>query len=545
MRRSWRTVVATNPERLSEQGFTIPFNVQASRRQVLTFGGLGLGALLLSACSGKSSGSSQASPSTGTPKQGGTLRLSISNGSSSDTVDPGAILTSSAMIASMAIYDQLATLGPDFQAVPGLAKSWDVSPDATQWTLHLRDGVKWHDGSDFTSKDVVYTIKRWLDPKSANASAGFVGAFIDAKGISAPDATTVVLKLKKPNGMLMQTIGNLPYSAITKDGVSGFSGKNAVGTGPFKLTDWSPGHGWKVVRNEAYWGGAPYLDGINATVTPDPGANIQTVLAGQADVTDTIAVSLWAALQGKSNVVLEVVKGMSVLPIVFDQTKAPFNDPRVVQAMKLATNRDTMLQTSLQGHGQVVADIPIAPGTSWYPSGLTPEFDVDKAKALLADAGHPNGLDITLSVGSAIPGMSDAAQAWQQIVKAAGINVKLDQLPQDTYYTKGWMASPAFMDSWTNFFPPVGFNAFYTKDSTWPETRHVDPNVEQTVDELLSTTDTAKQIQLTQKAYLAARDSYGYLIPVFADGAYARSSKANGVIYNRATSFDFRKAWLA
>lgn len=124
--------------------------------------------------------------------------------------------------------------------------------------------------------------------------------------------------------------------------------------------------------------------------------------------------------------------------------------------------------------------------------------------------------------------MVDAAQAWQQIVKDAGINVKLDQLPGDTYWTKGWMASPAFMDYWTNFYPPVGFNAFYTKDASWPETHYSDPAVEKAVDDLMSSTDPTKQVGLTQQGYLAARDSYGYVIPVFADAAYARSPKVNG-----------------
>ncbi|WP_270887948.1 ABC transporter substrate-binding protein [Pedococcus sp. 5OH_020] len=443
------------------------------------------------------------------------------------------------------IYDQLVTLTADFQAQPALAKSWNVNADATQWTLHLREGVKWHDGSDFSSKDVVYTINRMLDPKSGNHGAAFLSPYLDTHGVSAPDANTVVLKLKKPNGTLIQTIGNLPYASVVKDGVTAFGAKNSVGTGPFKLTGWTPGQGWKLARNDQYWGGAPYLDGIDASITPDQSAKVQTVLAGSTDLTDPIPVSLWVTMQGKSNVQLETVKNKNSWIFAFDQSQKPFDDPRVIQAIKLATDREKMVQTALQGHGKAVADVPIDPGTTWYPKGLKPEHDVAKAKSLLAEAGFPNGLDITLSTTAAVPGMLDAAQAWQQIVKGAGINVKLNQLPLDTYWTKGWMASSAFMDYWTSFFPPVGFGAFYAKDASYPETHHSDPTVEKTVAELMAATDPHKQIELTQQAYLAARDSYGFLIPVFADAAYARSPKVNGVIFNPATNFNFRKTWLA
>lgn len=293
MRRSWRSRHGPVSPRSVRFGRHPAFKIQATRRQALAFGGISLGALLLSACSGGSSSSSPSSShSGGTPKKGGTLRLSISDGSSSDSLDPGLATSTSSYVYANSIYDQLATLDADFQAQPALAKSWDLNADATQLTMHLREGVTWHDGSAFSSKDVVYTIKRWLAPDSGSHVAAFVAPYLDSAGVSAPDANTVVLKLKKPNGTLMQTFGNLPNSAVVKDGTKDF-GKTAVGTGPYKLTGWSPGQGWKVVRNDAYWGGAPYLDGINATITPDQSAKVQTALAGSTDVTDPIPVSLW------------------------------------------------------------------------------------------------------------------------------------------------------------------------------------------------------------------------------------------------------------
>ncbi|MFF1880113.1 ABC transporter substrate-binding protein [Pseudarthrobacter sp. NPDC058196] len=532
-----------NFQKPSTSGVGNALNFAPSRRQVLAVGGISLGALLLAACT-NSPGSTGSEQSGGTPKKGGTLRISIGDGGSSDTLDPGTILTANATLAVKSIYDPLAVTDTDFKAQPALATSWEANADATKWTIHLREGVKWHDGSDFTSKDVMYTISRWLDPKSESALNGFLSPYLDMGGVSAPDASTIVLNLKKANSVLMETIGANPASHLIKEGVTDFSGKNLVGTGPFKLTSWSPGTGWKAVRNDAYWGDTVYLDGIEATVTPDQGAKLQAALSGAADVTDMIPVSLWAGIQGRNDLALETIKNRQSWAFAFDQRVAPFNDSRVLDAIKLATDRDKMVETALLGHGSATADVPIAPDSSWYPANLKPEYDPDKAKKLLADAGFPDGLDIKLSVTDSVPGMLDAAQAWQQVVKSAGINVTLDQFSPDTYWSKGWMATPAFVDTFTQFFPPVGFDAFYRKSAAWPLTHFADPAVDKKVDELYAATDQRRQVELTQEAYLQARKSYGLLIPVFSDAAYARSSKVNGLFMNLDT-VDFRKTWLA
>lgn len=515
-------------------------------RRWIAAAGVTIGAVLLAACTSGPGGTSPSGSgsASASPKQGGTLRLSMSDGSSSDTLDPAGILSTNSFVLVNSVFDQLTTFGPNFQAVPRLAASWEASSDAKKWTIKLQTGVKWQDGTDFSSKDVVYTMKRWLDPKAGGSMHGFMSPYLTADGVTAPDASTVVLDLKKPQGTLMQTFANLPYSSIVKDGATDFSGKNVVGTGPFKVSDFTPGQGWKLVRNDSYWAGAPYLDAIQGTVVPDQSAKVQAILAGSTDITDTIPSSLWPTLQGRDTANLVPIKNRNTWIYAFDQRNAPFNDPRVIQAIKLGTNRDQIVKTALQGAGTVVADVPVDPGSDWYPSGLKPDYDVTKAKSLLADAGYPNGFDMELAVTDSVAGMLDAAQAWQQSIKDIGINVKLNQLPGDTYYTKGWMATPAFMDYWTNAFPPVIQGAFYVTGAPYPEPRFTDPKVDSLYDQLLASTDPAQQKDLTQRAYLQARQTFGYLIPVFADAAYAKSPKVNGVIWTVA-AFDFRKTWIS
>jgi peptide/nickel transport system substrate-binding protein len=521
------------------------FTATASRRSVLAAGGLGLGALFLAACGGNPSSSPNDSKASGKPKKGGTLRVSISDADTSDALDPGVALTMNAVMCLNSVFERLVIIDDTtFEASPSLATSWESNADATEWTLKLREGVKWHDGSDFTSKDVAFTFNHWLDPKSGSTVSLLVAPYMDASGVSTPDPSTVVLKLNKPNSLFLEAVCTHFGSGIVKDGTD-FSAATVVGTGPFKLKSWKAGQGWSLVRNDGYWGETPYLDGVEATVTPDQGAKLQGVLAGSTDATDTLPDALWPGLQGRDNIALETIKGERDWVFTFDQTQAPFDDPRVIEAIRLATDRETLLKTAFQGHGTVAADIPVPTDSPFYPPGLKPEYDPAKAKQLLADAGHPDGLDIELSTSSGVAGMSEIAQAWQQVVKEAGINVKLKQFTASTYWTKAWLQTPAFQDYWHAAVPTAVFDAFYRKGAEWNGTHHDDPALDTMVEQILASADADKRTAMMQQALLEARKTYSYLIPLFVDAGYARASKVQGLKWYKLGSLDFSRAWIA
>jgi peptide/nickel transport system substrate-binding protein len=515
-----------------------------SRRRLLGVGGMGLGALLLAGCSG--GGDAQKNPSgvSGTPVKGGTLRLAFSDGEASDSLDPGLIITLNSAVVTNALYDPLVRVDDNFVPRPALAQSWESTPDARQWTFRLHKGVKWHDGTDFTSADVVQTLKRWVDAKSGNQMFGGMSPYFDADGISAPDAHTVVLKLKSPNSILPALMGSNWCAKITKAGIGNFTADSAIGTGPFKLSSWTAGSGWTAKRNDEYWDGAPKLDGLKVGITPDQGAKIQGLLAGSTDCTDDLPISLWASIQGRSNVTLQSFKNKHAWVFAFDQRQAPFDNPKVLDALKLATDRETILNVALQGHGLVVDDFPATPGSVFYPSGHNSEFNIEKAKSLLAEAGYPDGLDIELSTSGVTAGMLDMAQAWQQVVKPAGFNVTLNQFPLSTYWEKGWMATPAFQDYWNRFHPAQVLQLFYMKTGPWWDTRYEDPRLAGQLDKILRETDLATQANLIQETLVMVRETYSFVIPCFADSGWAQSAKVNGVEWDFVHSMDFRKAWI-
>jgi peptide/nickel transport system substrate-binding protein len=511
---------------------------------MLAAGGLSVGALVLAACTTSSSSEGTSRTAKGSPKTGGTIRLAVSDGATTDTLDPGLIVTQNSAIVCNAVYDLLTTVDDNFTARPALAQSWESTPDAMQWTFHLRQGVKWHDGSDFTSNDVVWTFKRWIDPKSGNEMYGGMSPYIDAKGIEAPDAHTVVIKLKTPNSILPALMGSNWNAKITKAGIDKFT-NGAIGTGPFQLTSWKVGTGWTAKRNDTYWGGAPYLEGIQVTITPDQGAKLQGVLAGSTDVTDDVPISYWTSLKGQSNISIQTFKNKSAWVFAFDQRQAPFDNPKVLAALKLATDRDTILKVALNGHGVVTDDFPTTPGSVFYPTNHASEFNSAKAKSLLTEAGYPNGLDIELSTSNVTAGMLDVAQAWQQVVKPAGINVTLKQFPLSTYWEKGWMATPAFQDYWNRFHPAQLLQLFYMKSGPWWDARYEDPRLAPAIAKIMKETDAAVQARQIQDTLVMVRDAYSYVVPFYTDGGWAQSNKVNGVRWDFVNQLDFRKAWVS
>lgn len=532
-----------HPSKDLEQFESLVSATQLSRRQILAVGGASLGALLVAGCS--SSSSPQGGPAAaGSPRKGGTLRMAITDGQSSDSLDPGLIVSQNSAIVCNALYDTLTTVDDNFTPQPALAESWHSTPDAMTWTFRLRNDVKWHDGSDFTSADVLATFKRWVDPKSGNEMFGGMSPYIDAGGLEAPDQHTVVVKLKAANSILPALVGSNWNAKVTKAGTTEFTAKSAIGTGPFKLTSWAAGTGWAATRNDAYWGGAPYLDGIQVKITPDQGAKLQGVLAGSTDVTDDLPISYWASLHGQSNASVQTFKNKSAWVFAFDQRQAPFDNQKVLEALKLATDRGTMLKVALQGHGTVTDDFGAIPGSVFYPEGHPSEFNIQKAKALLAEAGYPNGLDIELSTSNVAAGMLDVAQAWQQVVKPAGFNVTLKQFPLNTYWDKGWMHTPAFQDYWNRFHPAQLLQLFYMQSGPWWDTRYQDPRLADQVANIMKETDPTAQARLIQDALVMVRETYSFVVPFYTDGGWAQSNKVHGVVWDVVNQLNLRKAWI-
>jgi oligopeptide transport system substrate-binding protein len=336
------------------------------------------------------------------------------------------------------VFDGLVRFTPDAQVVPGLAKSWDVSPDGLTYTFHLRSGVKFHDGRPFSAHNVINSFQRVLDPATKGGRGWplypIAGAqeFADGKGgknvsgLTAPNDTTVVIRLKEPFGIFPKLLA-MPVAAILPDSVPANFGEHPIGTGPWKFVEWKHDDYLKFARNPAYFGGAPKADSLMARIIPEPSTAVAEFEAGNVDVlyVPEGETRNWEQTDEKK-AMLESAPALRVFYIAINTTRGPLADPRVRQALNYATDVKPILESIVSGRGNLAAGVipPSLPGGDSTRKGYT--HDVAKAKQLLAAAGHPNGIDLELW-SSQTPPFPRIAQAVQANLKDAGVRVKLVQ----------------------------------------------------------------------------------------------------------------------
>jgi peptide/nickel transport system substrate-binding protein len=300
-----------------------------------------------------------------------------------------------------------------------------------------------------------------------------------------------------------------------------------------------------VVRNEAYWReGYPYLDGIQAVVIPELSTRVQSVVSGSNDLTDPIDASAVGSVSGGATI-LEHRDAYSYA-IVMDLTRKPFTDRRVVQAVKLAQNRQRILDAALQGFGSVTGDLPISPNSPLYPPSLgVPEQDLEQARSLLADAGFANGIELELNTSPIAGGITDVAVAFQEIVKPAGIDVKIRQAPEATYWDKTWMRVPMFMDFWLTRYPETVLSLFYVSDASWNESNLNSPELDRLTAQAGATPDRAQQQQLIQQALKIAATQSGVTIPVLGSRLWPHKHTVRGQKPSNTQYLLLEETWIA
>ncbi|MCW2529857.1 MAG: 4-phytase [Pseudonocardiales bacterium] len=496
------------------------------------------GAGFLAACGGSSSSSSSSSSGaagslTDTPtKMGGTLTLSVS-ASQDGGADPLLTFGQVSFYLSSMVFERLVTVDrtkPGFQLSPRLAESWTISDDASTYLIKVRPGVKFHDGTPLTAKDIVFNLRRFISDKSV--MKGNLASYYVESGVTALDDQTVQLKLTKPNARLMYVFREWNCS-IYPAGTTNF--EKCVGTGPFVFKSYNGSQGAAATKNASYWqSGKPYLDEVRVTVIPEATSAIQALSRGQIDA---IAAN---SLSQASVAAARTAKGVQVLRLQnywFDNVQInpytkPFDDVRLRQAAALSIDPKVVANQMFQGDAVTAANIPVAPNDPFFPASLkTFGADVQKAKSLLAEAGYANGVDLPLLVSdNAIS--NPVMQVMANQLESSGIRVKLDTRPAATWTDagSGWGTGPAWEDGWW-LKDPLTMSLYLLSDTpgyrTWGPQWAADA-----IEQAFVTTDQATQIKIMQPVLEAASLQSGLLIPVIHDGFVPVSSSLRGLDAN-------------
>jgi peptide/nickel transport system substrate-binding protein len=415
-------------------------------------------------------------PSGGKIKRGGRLTVASIGGGNTETLNPMLAGINPIDIGRQAcLYDWLVGT-PDLQGnVPlRLAESMEPNKDGTVWTIRLRPGVEFHDGSPLTADDVLYSLNYIADPENA-ALNGFMATFFNLKEAKKLDNLTVRLPLSFAIGDLGAMIGAGTGLAIIKDGTTNFEKPN--GTGPWKFQSWTQGQHSLFVRNPNYWeSGVPYLDELYMVSISEETARLNAVLSGQVDAAAQMPYAqgqAYASGSGPVNVLVN--NGIPEVYFTMGTASKPFNDVRVRQAFRLIVDRKALIDEVQSGYGTVLNDL-WGKGFPYYNSSLPQrEQDIEQAKSLLKQAGYDNNLSVTLTTAEASAGQLPAATLYAQQAAEAGVKVTLKKLPEASYYSTGWPNYSFGQTSYQGTPIPYFYAAAMLPEAPYNDTQWTEP----------------------------------------------------------------------
>jgi peptide/nickel transport system substrate-binding protein len=451
------------------------------------------------------------------PRRGGTLKLSVDQAAAK--LNPLLTRVNPEYMLAELLYSSLTRLKLDMTAEPDLAASWTSSPDLLEWTFVLRRGVTFHDGSPCTAADVVATFEAILDPKTASPARQNVGPIAKA---TAKDPNTVVFTLNSPFADLPVTLAytnaKIVPAAVIKAGLARLD-REAIGTGPFKLVSFEPERQVVVARNDAYYDKTrPYLDRIQIVVYPDSTAEASALISGDTDLVSTTPPTEFARLSKASGVKVLRTPSGQFCNVNFGCDAKPFNDVRVRQALAMTVDRTAMVDFVTEGYGTPGNDTPLNPAYRYYADQPLKKPDIAKAKALLAEAGFPNGLDATLIASDRPPVRTQLAVALREMAKPAGVRLNVETMPHATYLDQVWKKGSFYVGFYNmQATADAIFALLYTSNAAWNETRWNNPAFDKVVNEARGTIDDAKRRALYTEAQKLMHAQVPSIIPVFFD----------------------------
>jgi peptide/nickel transport system substrate-binding protein len=534
-----------------------------SRRDFIRRGGvLGLSATtlgaVLAACGGANSNSSSSSSSgaaAAPAKKGGTLKVACQVPAAAVnpiTIADNGGLTMLCQVGDFLIEDNLGYPGPPL--TPKLATSWKPNSDGTVWTFNLRQGVKFSDGTPMSADDVVYTFQQQSNTKnSANALSVF-NALLDPSGVKKIDDHTVAFHLKAPDGNFPYQVSSDNYNCIiVKKGQDfGQFQKDMIGTGPWKLKSYTQNVGATFEQNPNYWGTKPPLDSVTFQFYQSQQPQILALQSGTVDVVDAFIVSgANAILHNPSYQIFSTPAALHrELSMRCDQ--APFNDPRVRQAVALSLDRPGLVKALLGGYGTLGNDSVFAPVyASTDKSVPQRQQDIAKAKQLLAAAGHPNGFSATL-FSEVYQEMPQLAQNIAASCKQIGIDVKLKIENQNSYYGKATFGNSDWLDGQMSLVdyggrgvPNTVLQATVTSSGVWNAAHFKNSQMDKLYKEYVKAIDISTQTKIAGQIQTLLLDQTPLVIPYFENALNAGKPNVHNIRTGQIQQIFLDKAYLS
>jgi peptide/nickel transport system substrate-binding protein len=432
------------------------------------------------------------------------------------------------------VYEQLVFIDENNQAVPRLATTWS-SPDGKVWTFEIRQGVKFHNGSDMTVDDVVYSFNRLRDAK---VGAPTVSLYQNIADVKATDATHVVFTLAEANPEFPSDVGDYHAAIISKDVAD--PKKEWVGTGPFKVDSYLAEDRAILKRNPSYWDKGvdgqplPYLDEVDFIFSPDLSAQVEALRGGDLNFVPGLSSELAGIVGGDTK--LTLLKNFSNMHWVIHMRSDAghvASDNRIRQALKLATDHQAIIDAVRPGLAAVGNDTPVGPMFKDYYLDSPPKIDLEKAKSLLAEAGYANGLKITLFAQNYLE-VPAIATVWKEQMAKIGVTVDIQTIPSDVYYgegDQGWLNVDFGITDWGSRATAVTyFKVAYTSGALYNESHWTDSEFDALTKQIDSELDGTKRAQLYRQAQQVLIDRGPVIVPFVQEAAAGLSAGITGVV---------------
>jgi len=462
-----------------------------------------------------------------TPKKGGHLKLGVTEGSTTDVLDPAPDSSAFITMLSSIYLSQLTEVDPDGNLQPQLAESYESNADATRWVFNLRQGVEFHDGKSLTADDVVATINHHRGEDSNSSMKAFAA---QVKDVRADGANRVILDLTEGNADFPFILSTGSFSILpSKDGKA--MPTAGVGTGSYSLEEYEPGVRALLKRNPNYFNDSvAHVDTAEILLIADPAARNNALVSGSVDLIDKVDLKTARLLGRNEGIEVLDVTGTQHYTLPMITTVAPFDDNNVRMALKHAIDRQELLDKILLGHGAIGNDHPISPANRFYNTELEQRtYDPDKAKFHLKQAGL-SSLDVELSASEAIwNGAVDAAVLYREHAAKAGINLTANRVPNDGYWSNVWMKHPWCASYWSG--RPTEdwmFSQGYAATSSWNETFWQNDRFNMLLKAARAELDQNKRRDMYWEMQALVRDDGGAVVPLFANHVMAYNTAKVG-----------------
>ncbi|HEY8446324.1 MAG TPA: ABC transporter substrate-binding protein [Thermomicrobiales bacterium] len=478
----------------------------------------------------------------GTPKPGGVLKVGMQ--ADPTALDPHKQSLTAIWHVVEHIYSRLTKILPDLSVGPELAESWEISEDGLVYTFKLRQGVTFHNGRPLVAEDVKYSFERYGSEESVVRSD-----LASVESVEAPDDSTVVIRLKNRDASILSILASQSAIIIPKEVVeeNGDLSQVAVGSGPFIFREYVPNTHVILEKNPNYFEeGLPYLDGLELIIAADDTARTTALVTGTVDMIEYAPLRDIELLQSDPSIVLAGNSNTNIRMVSFNMKREPFNDVRVRQAIAKVIDREAVLGPTVFGHGTTTV-VPFPPDYWAALPAEVPAPDIEGARALLAEAGFPDGFKTTITSWAQYSFLSNAAVVIQEQLKQIGIEAELNLVENATMIA----------DVHTNF----NYDIAVTGTSAYVDPHEIminfktgesgnfvgysNPQVDELIDQGQAETDQEKRAEIYRQIQQILLDEVPWVCLFVANQYEAMKSYVKGYTHiATGSNYTLRETWL-